>query len=233
MDLKYTPLEKIRVKKPVNRLEYVSNLCQNKKVLDIGCYDETAIDKKRNTNFWLHGLISEKAKSVIGIDSSDLIKNEIKTGNNAKIIKLNSKDIDQNFAQKYPIDIIIAGEFIEHIEDIQSFIKNLKLIYSGCDLVLTTPNATSLTNFLLALINRESNHEDHVHIFSYKTLHTICKRAKVKNFNIQPYKVSYGEMYLKSNGIKKIFVKSIERLINTFEYLFPMTSGGYIVKIDL
>lgn len=233
MDLKYTPLEKIRVKKPVNRLEYVSNLCKDKKVLDIGCYDETAIDKKRNTNFWLHGLITEKAQSVIGIDSSDLIKKEIKTGDNSKIMKLNSNDIDKNFAQKHPIEIIIAGEFIEHIEDIQSFIKKLKLIYSGCDLVLTTPNSTSLTNFLLALINRESNHEDHIHIFSYKTLNTICNRAEVKKFTIIPYKVSYGEMYLKSNGIKKIFVKSIETLINTFEYLFPMTSGGYIVRIGL
>jgi hypothetical protein len=104
MKLEYTPLEKIKVDRPVNRLEYVSNLCTNKRVLDIGCYDETALKLKKNTNYWLHGLISQKAKSVIGIDSSNLIKKEIKTGANSSIIRMDLKDINRNFAVKILIE---------------------------------------------------------------------------------------------------------------------------------
>ncbi len=233
MKLKYTPLEKISIHRPVDRLKYVSNLCERKRVLDIGCYDETAIDLKKGTNYWLHGLISERAESVIGIDSSDLIRGEIKTGNNSKIIKLDLNDIDSNFVKKYPIDIIVAGELIEHIENVQTFIKNLAHLYPGCKLVLTTPNSTSLTNTLLALINRESNHEDHLHIFSYKTLNTICLKAGIQEFTITPYYVSYVAMFLKSNKFMRIIVKIVEKLINIIECLFPMVSGGYIVEINL
>lgn len=233
MKLKYTPLEKIKVDRPVNRLKYVSNLCTNKRVLDIGCYDETAVDTKKETNYWLHGSISQKAESVIGIDSSELIEGEIKTGSNSTIIRLDLNEIDNNFVKKYPIDIIIAGELIEHIENVQSFIKNLKLLYPRSKLVLTTPNSTSLTNILLALVNRESNHRDHLHIFSYKTLNTICLKAGIQEFTIKPYKVSYGEMFLRSNKLMKIIVKTVEKLINIMEFLFPMISGGYVVEITL
>lgn len=109
MKLKYTPLEKIRVDRPVNRLSYIPNLCKGKRVLDIGCYDETAVETKFDTGYWLHNLISQKAKSVIGIDSSSLIKGEIKTGPNSKIIRLDLFDIDKDFVKKYPADIIVAG----------------------------------------------------------------------------------------------------------------------------
>lgn len=109
----------------------------------------------------------------------------------------------------------------------------LKELYPNAQLVLTTPNATSITNVMLALIKRESNHKDHVHLFSYKTLNTMCLRAGFKKFTIRPNFVSYGEMYLNSKGIKRMIVKSFEKLINLIEYLFPMLAGGYVVKAKL
>ncbi|PIW73157.1 hypothetical protein CO005_02945, partial [Candidatus Roizmanbacteria bacterium CG_4_8_14_3_um_filter_34_9] len=51
--LKFTPLEKIRIQKPVDRLFYVSQLCKDRRVLDIGCYDETAIKSKKDNGYWL------------------------------------------------------------------------------------------------------------------------------------------------------------------------------------
>lgn len=231
--MKYIPLEKLTVGRPVDRLEYVSQLCKNKKVLDIGCYDETALKAKENTEYWLHGLILKEAKSAVGIDSSDLIKGEIKTGENSLILRLDLFDLDEKFVKKYPVDIIIAGELIEHIENVQTFIKELKNLYPNRKLILTTPNATSITNVLLAFSKRESNHQDHLHMFSFKTLNTVCLRSNIKKYTIRPYHVSYGEMYLNSKGIKRIIVKIIEKGINLVEYIFPMLSGGYIVEIQL
>lgn len=233
MNIKYQPLEKLIVQRPVNRLEYVSQLCKNRRVLDIGCYDETAVKAKADTRYWLHGLIAKEAKSVIGIDSSNLITGEIKTSDNSLILRLDLFDLDRHFMRKYPIDIIVAGELIEHIENVQTFIMKVKELYPGRKLILTTPNSTSITNVLLGLINRESNHKDHLHVFSFKTLNTVCLRGGIKSFNIKPYYVSYGEMLLECKGVKKIVVKIFEKVINSFEYLFPILSGGYIVEIEL
>lgn len=231
--LKYNPLEKLKVEKPVDRLSCMSDMCSDKKVLDIGCYDETAVKSKKDTDYWLHSLIAKKAKEVIGIDSSDAIKGEIITGKNSKIIKKDLYSINERFVKKYPVDILVAGEVIEHIDDAMKFLLLVKKFYKGKTLVLSTPNTTGLSNILLALFKRESNHKDHVHMFSYKILNTISSRAGFKKYKITPYYVQYPEMYNASKGLKKITVRLTEKLINLFEWLFPLLSQGYILEIKL
>jgi len=231
--LKFIPLEKLKVQRPVNRLTYISQFCKNKKVLDIGCYDETAIKLKKNNGYWLHGLISREAKKVIGIDSSEKIKSEIKTSSRSKIIKLNLYDLDRSFVKDNRVDVIVAGELIEHIIDVTKFLQLLKKLYSKKILLLSTPNATSLSNVLLAFFNRESNHKDHTQIFSYKTLYSLCIKNGFKKFEIIPYNVKFTEMYLKSSRVTGFFVLVLERIINIGENIFPMLSGGYVVKIKL
>lgn len=231
--LKFTPLEKLKVHKPVDRLLYISQFCKNKKVLDIGCYDETAIKLKKNNGYWLHGLIARAAKKVIGIDSSEQIKSEIKTGPRSKIIRLNLYDINESFAKNNKVEVIVAGELIEHIPDVTKFLQLLKKLYPKKILLLSTPNATSLISILLAIFSRESNHKDHLQIFSYKTLHALCIKNGFKKFKIIPYNVKFSEMYLKSSRVTGFFILLLEKIINVGENIFPMLSGGYVVKIIL
>jgi len=231
--LKFAPLEKLKVQKPVDRLSYISKLCKNKKVLDIGCYDETAIKLKENNGYWLHKLISNEAKKVIGIDSSDLIKSEIRTGPRSKIIKLDLYDLDEPFARDNKVDVIVAGELIEHIFDVSKFLQLIKKLYPKKTLILTTPNATSLISVLLAIFNKESSHKDHTQIFSYKALYALCIKNSFKKFKIIPYHVKFTEMYLKSSKITGLFILLLEKIINIGESIFPMLSGGYVVKMEL
>lgn len=231
--LKFTPLEKIRIKKPVDRLSYVSQLGKDKRVLDIGCYDETAIKSKKDSGYWLHGLISKVATKVIGIDSSDQITSEIKTGSRSKIIKKNLYDLDKDFAAINKIDVIVAGELIEHISDVSKFLQLMKRLYPGKVLILTTPNATSFSNIILAFFNRESSHKDHIQIFSYKTLYALSIKNNLKKFKIIPYHVKFTEMYLGSSKIIGVFIRIAEKIINIIENIFPIVSGGYIVNTEL
>jgi len=231
--IKFRPLEKLKAQKPVDRLSYISKFCKNKRVLDIGCYDETAIKSKKDSGYWLHGLISKVAKKVIGIDSSDQITSEIKTGSRSKIIKKDLYDLDRSFAGANKVDVIVAGELIEHIPDVSKFLQLMKGLYPGKTLLLTTPNATSLTNVLLAFFDRESSHKDHIQIFSYKTLYALSIKNNLKKFKIIPYHVKFTEMYLNSSKVKGFFIKLIEGMINFWESIFPMLSGGYVVKIEL
>ncbi|OWK27809.1 hypothetical protein [Sphingomonas dokdonensis] len=41
----YVTLERLRVPRPVDRVSFIAGLCANKRVLDIGCLDETTIAK--------------------------------------------------------------------------------------------------------------------------------------------------------------------------------------------
>jgi hypothetical protein len=86
---------------------------------------------------------------------------------------------------------------------------------------------------LLALLWRESQHIDHVHIFSYKTLNTLCKRAGFKSWKIYSYHVKFSEMILQSSWVKRVLLISFERIINFFEYLFPLLAGWLIVEIEI
>jgi len=231
--LKFTPLEKLKLQKPVDRLFYISKLCKDKRVLDIGCYDETAVKLKENNGYWLHSLIAKEAKKVIGIDSSVLIKSDIKTGPRSKIIRKDLYDLNESFAKANKVDVIVAGELIEHISDVTKFLQLIKNLYPKKILILTMPNATSLISVLLAFFNRESSHKDHIQIFSYKTLYALCMKNGFKKFKIIPYHVKFTEMYLKSSKIAKYFIKIAEKIINFGENIFPMLSGGYILKIKL
>lgn len=180
---------------------------------------------------WLHEEISNQAFDTIGIDNSFSIPEEGVTLKNSKIIK--GDCANKTTISGYDVDVIVAGELIEHLPNPIEFLATLKKLYSGKTAILTTPNATNLSNVLLALLKRESMHIDHVNIYSYKTLYSLCRRSEFKKFVITPYNVRYTEMIFNSSGLKKWLVVFMERLINIFEYLFPLLAGGYIVIVKI
>ncbi|MDD5362919.1 MAG: methyltransferase domain-containing protein [Ignavibacteria bacterium] len=231
--LDYTPLEKLQIRRPVDRIVFIKSNCYGKKVIDMGCYDETALIKL-DTTFWLHREICHAADEVIGIDNAaELPETGKKFFENEYMFKCDvlnfAKVIDSNV--KY--DIVIAGELIEHLQDTLDFLKTIKKDFKGEYLLLTTPNAVSLSNVLLGLTKRESCHKDHYQVYSYKTLNTLLIRAGFTEWEIIPYHVKYTEMILNSKGLSKIIIKFFEKVINLAEYIFPLLSGGLIVKIKI
>jgi SAM-dependent methyltransferase len=123
--LTYETLERLNVAKPVDRLDFIARACRGRRVLDLGCLDETAL-VKRETEHWLHGRIGKDASSVIGIDMSDRLPDEgLATGPISRIYKGDATD------PKIPvsddeIEVIIAGEFIEHIDSPLRFFQTMK-----------------------------------------------------------------------------------------------------------
>ena len=63
----YTPLERIHVPRPVDRISAIRRICQGKKVLDLGAMDETAFTSKRGQGTWLH----EEIAAVAGFLASE------------------------------------------------------------------------------------------------------------------------------------------------------------------
>jgi SAM-dependent methyltransferase len=229
-NLVYQPTEYIPIQKPVPRVDYIVDACRHKRVLDLGCWDETALSKIE-TPFWLHSRIGAVASKVIGLDNSTSIPAEGINFINSTIYK---GDItDESVISGYDIDVIVAGEFIEHLPNTLDLFKKLKSIYPGKRLLCTTPNATNLSNLILGVFSRESTHHDHLSIYSFKTLATLSKHATFSEYKIIPYFVKYTEMILRYKGIKRYLVQFAEKLINLGEFFTPMLSGGYILDVTI
>src|SRR5690348_3546321 len=144
----------MKVRRPVDRLGYISSACADKVVLDIGCYDETALEK-RGTGHWLHGRILEVARDVIGIDISDKIPVDgLQTGTNGKILRRDAVRLDLDGISAEQIQVIVAGEFIEHIESPIVFFREVKQKFDGRELIISTPNGVCFANTLMGMIGR-------------------------------------------------------------------------------
>lgn len=233
IELAYEPLEPLFVPAPVQRIAYIVEQCARRRVLDLGCYDETALSK-RGTGHWLHERIAAVATSVLGVDNSPQIPPEgVATGLRSRIIRADVQDFGAIRAALAPadIDVIVAGELIEHLPNALEFLRALKRHFPGKALIASTPNATSLTNGLLALARRENCHSDHLQVYSYKTLATLCRNASVDAFGIIPYHQYYTEMILRQRGLRRLGVRAAERVVNVAESAFPLLSGGLILHI--
>ena len=216
---------------PVNRVGYITNVCINKNILDLGCFDETALVKEGSGSYLFHQ-ISKVSALHIGVDNSKLLAPEgITFSENIKILRGDIYELNTLGVTNITFDVIIAGELIEHLPNTLDFFTSLKKDFAGKRLICSTPNATSFSNMVLSLFKRESAHIDHLQIYSLKTLNTLCRQAKFKSWTIIPYHVKFTEMLLRSAGSKKQMVYLCEKIINGIEYVFPMTAGGYIIDI--
>ncbi len=233
MYLKYETLEKLPVQRPVDRLDFIADHCVGKVVLDIGCFDETAL-VKRETRHWLHGRLAAKAKVVVGVDNSTKIPREgLQTAANAAIYCGDGVHVDESLAGRNDYDVIVAGEFIEHIENPLEFFREMKTRFPGRELLISTPNGVSFANTLLGLIGREVQHHDHLHNFTFKILNTLCLRAGFTRWEIIPYRFYATEMILNSTGAKRAFVSLVESSIKLVERMFPLLSFGYILRVSI
>jgi hypothetical protein len=228
--LAYETLERLRLPRPVDRVAFIAERCLDKRVLDIGCLDETAL-AKRDTDHWLHGRIGTVAQDVLGLDNSDQVPPEgIVTGTNSRIVK--GDGLQPNVAPD-AIDVIVAGEFIEHLESPIAFLRAMRTRFPDRKLLLSTPNGASFANGLLASIGREAQHPDHLLTSTYKTLNTLCLRAGVREWRIVPYRFYATEMLLESSGARRLAVQLVEKAVRAVEYIFPLRAFGYVVEIRL
>jgi len=227
--LTYDPLERLHVRGPVDRVDFIVEQCRGKRVLDIGCFDETAL-VKRDTKHYLHSRISAVASDVIGIDSSAKIPPEgVRTGPNSLIMQGDGANPDV----PNDIDIIVAGEFIEHIESPLEFFRNVRQRYPGREMVISTPNGSSFANTLLGVFRREAQHPDHLQIFSFKILNTLCLKMGFTEWEVIPYRFQATEAILNSSGAKRTAAFAVQEIVGVVERLFPLLSCGYIVLTKL
>lgn len=231
--LAYTTLERLSVRNPVDRIDYLAELRRGKCVLDLGALDETAL-RKRDTTHWLHGRISQVAAKVIGIDCSDSLPAEgLPSGPNSRIYKGDATDPQVPEQRDEDIEIIVAGEFLEHIESPTAFLQTMRRRFPGRELVISTPNGLAFSNTLLGAARREAQHPDHIHLFTFKILNTLALRAGFDTWEIIPYRFYATEIIMSSKGATRLMAMLTERLVRVVEQMFPLLSFGYVLRARL
>jgi SAM-dependent methyltransferase len=155
------------------------------------------------------------------------------TSEKSVIFRGDGVEIDKSILSIDDFEVIIAGEFIEHIDSPLRFFLNMRRAYPGRELIISTPNGACFANTLLGCIGREVQHHDHLHNFSFKILNTLCLRAGFTDWTIVPYRFYATEMILNSRGLKRLLVQTVEKFIRSIERMFPLLSFGYVVKVTL
>lgn len=229
--LRYTALEAIPVGRPRDRVELIESHAVGKRVFDLGALDETAYQSKRDNGRWLHARLCRVAREVIGIDSSTLVPPEgLSTAPNGRIIQADIFSLDEIVARYGRPDVVVAGELIEHLPDTLGFLRSLKGCsgLEGAELVFSTPNACSWHNVLIGFAKRESTHQDHLQVYSYKTLRTQFDRAGIDLVSLSPYHVRFDEMIEQTRGVARTAVRCFQAGVNALEWTTPLLSGGWV-----
>jgi 2-polyprenyl-3-methyl-5-hydroxy-6-metoxy-1,4-benzoquinol methylase len=179
---------KVRIAKKnrfISRIEFICKYAAGKKILHIGCTDHIPVIKEKNQlRTWLHSRINEVAAEQIGIDISeesiDFVKNELGYSNMLCMDIVNDGVPEVIKSKQW--DAIIMGELLEHIDNPVDFLTKLREKYKpyAGELVITVPNALSLSNFYYIITNKERINTDHRYWFTPYTLSKILLRAGYK-----------------------------------------------------
>ncbi|NVP18165.1 methyltransferase domain-containing protein [Candidatus Gracilibacteria bacterium] len=163
-----------------SRNKIILDYCKGKKVLHVGACDAPFTQGKLDGKYGplLYKDIDNVCLEQIGID---LDKESIELLNSKSEFK-KSKVIffDMNKLEEldFKPDIIIFGEVIEHLMNLEIALTNLKKVMNeNTILIISTPNAFYLTAFINSIFGVERFHEDHKVLFSYGYLKNLL------NFN--------------------------------------------------
>jgi SAM-dependent methyltransferase len=161
----------------VDRESFITTLVRGKDVADLGFVDSGRFDGRLEHGDWLHAAIAREARHVVGIDADPVgVRAAAELGYEARVGDCEDSESLERL-QLDRVDVIVAGELVEHLANPGRFLAaSAVLLRPGGCLVLTTPNATSLTNSLASLLNRELVNAEHVLWLSWRTGVTLLHR---------------------------------------------------------
>ncbi|BAF71057.1 hypothetical protein [Sulfurovum sp. NBC37-1] len=194
-------------KKLFNRDEYLLHVSENKIVVHLGFVDHLPIiDRKIEQKSWLHQRLIDRSKLCFGIDINKKGIEYIQ--NRYSIPHLHTIDITKDQLPeeivKEKIDYLLIPDVIEHIGNPVIFLQAIRKKFSNVDtIILTTPNAFRLNNFIFAFKNIECINSDHRFWF---TPYTLSKIAVDAGFDIEKLEFCEHDVLSRRQIVKKMFL---------------------------
>ncbi len=148
-----------------DRFDVVRPFIAGPSVLDVGCAS------RYGRPDWLHGLLAEEIPELVGIDiNQDTVDKLQAQGYDVRLADACNFDLGRQF------DTVFAGELIEHLDDVHDFLTNVRRhLRPGGQLVLTTPNAFYVGNFVYRWGGHGQVHPEHTCWYCEDTLRHVLE----------------------------------------------------------
>lgn len=153
------------------RDEVITEFVRGKDVLDCGAVDHGFLRQKMAKGEWLHHAIVSSARTCVAVDILGENVRAARSVTSSAWVVANVEALPFTGA----FDAVVAAEVIEHVYNVGAFLDSIwRSLRSGGALILTTPNAYSLSKALYAaVLNREVCHPEHTCYFSPQTLRYV------------------------------------------------------------
>src|SRR5262245_26733493 len=150
---------------------------RGRRIVHVGFVDEHRLEAKVGQGTWLHARLAESASSLVGLDlEEEGVRWAVEHGFEAYAVDAQSAEGVAALGLE-PADVVIAGEVVEHLDAPGPFFASLRqLVREDGLLVVTTPNAYRLLNFVAPVGGVELVHPDHTAWHSPHTLATLLGR---------------------------------------------------------
>lgn len=186
-----------------DKLEWILPRVEGKRVLDLGCVRHDLEETKKG--HWLHGLIADRASSVLGVDYLEREVDELKKqGYKVVCDNVETMDIGDTY------DVVVAGDLIEHLNNFGNFIDRV-MIHMKDDgrFLVTTPNPVNLMRFLKVMFSgRAGANPEHTCWFTEQTLVQLAQR-----YGLRPVEISYvddsDQYYKKLKWVPFVWINSL------------------------
>lgn len=157
-----------------DRQAYFAQVVKGKSVLDLGVVDHHP--RYRQSGAWLHQHIRSAAAFCVGVDTNATALAQLaQEGYPTALADVTSEvDLEQRF------DVIVAGELIGHVAQLESFLSFCsRHAHSETRLLLSTPNPHWI-GFCLAVISKDMLilNAEHVSWVSPSNILELCRSSR-------------------------------------------------------
>ena len=151
------------------RFDAVKPFLRASSLLDIGCAS------RYGRPDWLHGLLAQEITDLVGIDINEGTVAKLQAaGYDVRLADARDFDLHRQF------DVVFAGELIEHLDDVRGFLTSVRRhLAPGGRLVLTTPNAFYVGNFVYRFGGRARVHPEHTCWYCEDTLRRVLGHQRI------------------------------------------------------
>lgn len=202
-------MEDTRIKKIIDTIR------PGKKLLNVGCAQNPEI----------HYGLAQKCNKITGIDlNEEGIEEMKKAGHNVRLMNAEMIDFDEKF------DYIIAGEIIEHLSNPGLFLDSAtKHLENNGELIITTPNISSLFLIPLVIVFDKSQDPGHVHYFDLKNLTVLVSRH---NLSVESHQFIPPSIKKLGGNVFTEFIFFVSTLLANMGSVFsPRLFGSYIFLV--